>query len=181
MCVTTTLTASVRQCCYITVSLIVIRCTSSRPKRQKPRGHPAYGKKSVCLLHLSNIHTFAEFKRTYVDYPVQLLQRCVSLLNAPRRTGTGNAEPAVRLLLRARNPRELLDAKDADVRLLMTARTEVNSELASAKRSRPRFSGPVALICVHSACQLHPLIAQIWRMRLPEYIVNTANFGYREG
>ncbi len=129
----------------------------------------------------SNIRTFPELQGTFIDYPVKLLQRCVSLLNAPRRTGTGNADPALRLLLRASTPRELLDAKDPDVQLLMTARSEVNRELARAKRSPPRFSGPVALICINSPCQVHPLIAQIWRTRLPEYIVIAANFGYRTG
>jgi single-stranded-DNA-specific exonuclease len=133
------------------------------------------------LADLSNIRTFPELQGTFIHYPVKLLQRCVSLLNAPRRTGTGNAEPALRLLLRASTPHELLDANDPDVQLLITARTEVNRELARAKRSPPRFSGPVALICVNSPCQVHPLIAQIGRTRLPEYIVIAANFGYRAG
>src|SRR6185437_15905528 len=133
------------------------------------------------LADLSDVRAFPQLQGTSVDYPVKLLQRCVSLLNAPRRTGTGNAEPALRLLLRASTPRELLDANDPDVQLLMAARTEVNRELARAKRFPPRFSGPVGLICVNSPCQVHPLIAQIWRRRLPEYIVMAANFGYRAG
>jgi single-stranded-DNA-specific exonuclease len=130
---------------------------------------------------LSDVRVFPEFQGTSVDFPAKLLQRCVSLLNSPRRTRTGNAEPALRLLLRASTPREFLNANDPDVQLLLTARTEVNRELARAKRSAPRFRGPVALICVSSPCQVHPLIAQIWRTRLPEYIVIAANFGYRAG
>ena len=76
----------------------------------------------------------------------------------------------LRLLMRSSTPRELLGANDPDVQLLMTARTEVNRELARAKRSPPRFSRPVALICVNPPCQVHPQIAQIWRRRLPEDI-----------
>jgi single-stranded-DNA-specific exonuclease len=133
------------------------------------------------LADLSDIRAFPQFQATSVGFPAKLLQRCVSLLNAPRRTGTGNAEPALRLLMRASTPRELLDANDPDVQLLITARTEVNRELARAKRSAPRFRGPVALICVSSPCQVHPLIAQIWCTRLPAYIVIAANFGYRAG
>ena len=108
------------------------------------------------LADLSNIRTFPELQGTFISYPVKLLQRCVSLMNAPRQTGTGNAVTALRLLLRASTPRELLDANDPDVQLLITARAEGNRELARAKGPPPLFSGPVALICVNSPCQVHP-------------------------
>ena len=39
----------------------------------------------------------------------------------------------------------------------------------------------MAVIRIHTACQVHPLIAQIWRTRLPNYIVFCANTGYRDG
>lgn len=39
----------------------------------------------------------------------------------------------------------------------------------------------VALIRLHSPCQVHPLIAQIWRSRLPQFIVIAANDGYLPG
>lgn len=39
----------------------------------------------------------------------------------------------------------------------------------------------MAVIRIHTACQVHPLIAQIWRTRLPKYIVFCANTGYRDG
>jgi len=41
--------------------------------------------------------------------------------------------------------------------------------------------GDVALIRFHSACQIHPLIAQQWRGRLKDKIVLAANTGYRDG
>ncbi|HJU06454.1 MAG TPA: DHH family phosphoesterase [Nitrospiraceae bacterium] len=61
------------------------------------------------------------------------------------------------------------------------ARQEVNAAMNEAKQQAPVFSNNVALIRVHSACQVHPLIAQIWRSRLPRYIVVVANDGYIPG
>ena len=42
----------------------------------------------------------------------------------------------------------------------------------AAKKAAPVFAGSVALVRISSPCQIHPLIAQIWRSRLPRYIVN---------
>ena len=39
----------------------------------------------------------------------------------------------------------------------------------------------MALIPLHSACQIHPLIAQQWKGRLKDKIVIAANTGYRPG
>jgi hypothetical protein len=50
--------------------------------------------------------------------------------------------------------------------------------LQEAKKAAPVFSGNVALVRVNSPCQIHPLIAQSWRTRLPKYIVIVANEGY---
>jgi single-stranded-DNA-specific exonuclease len=47
-----------------------------------------------------------------------------------------------------------------------------------AKKAAPIFAGNVALIRTHSGCQIHPLVAQIWRGRLPKYIVIAANDAY---
>lgn len=43
------------------------------------------------------------------------------------------------------------------------------------------FAGQVALIRLDSPCQIHPLIAQSWRTRLPKYIVIAANTGFMPG
>jgi len=50
-----------------------------------------------------------------------------------------------------------------------------------AKKAAPVFSNRVALIRLDTPCQVHPLIAQIWRTRLPQYIVISANEGYLPG
>jgi hypothetical protein len=36
---------------------------------------------------------------------------------------------------------------------------------------RRNSAGALAVVRIHTACQVHPLIAQIWRTRLPKYIV----------
>jgi hypothetical protein len=48
----------------------------------------------------------------------------------------------------------------------------------NARRARSKAVGNVALVRVNSPCQIHPLIAQSWRTRLPKYIVIVANEGY---
>ena len=54
------------------------------------------------------------------------------------------------------------------------AREEVRRELDEAKKAAPVFAGDVALVRVDSLCQVHPLVAQIRRTRLPKYVVITA-------
>jgi hypothetical protein len=53
--------------------------------------------------------------------------------------------------------------------------------MEQAKKAAPVFSDNVALVRVNSACQIHPLVAQSWRTRLPKYIVMVANEGYIPG
>jgi hypothetical protein len=53
-----------------------------------------------------------------------------------------------------------------------------------ANRERVIAAAPdrnVALVRINSPCQIHPLIAQSWRTRLPKYIVMVANEGYIPG
>jgi single-stranded-DNA-specific exonuclease len=64
---------------------------------------------------------------------------------------------------------------------LREAKREVNVELNEARKAAPVFAGNVALIRMNSPCQIHPLIAQSWRTRLPKYIVIAANTGFMPG
>ena len=57
----------------------------------------------------------------------------------------------------------------------------MNAAYAEAKKASPRFAGPAAAVRIHSPCQVHPLIAQIWRTRLPKFIVMGVNTGFRPG
>lgn len=114
-------------------------------------------------------------------YTAKWLKEATALVNAPRRASNFNPEAAARALLAHTAPRELCESDSPDVSELKTARAEVAAEMEKAKRAAPQFAGPVALICIDSPCQIHPLIAQIWRGRLPKYHVLCSNVGYMPG
>jgi single-stranded-DNA-specific exonuclease len=110
-----------------------------------------------------------------------LLREATSLINAPRRSASGDATAALDLLLKAKGPRDVVQATGPEAIALKRAREEVQAALAEAKKAAPKFAGKMALIQVETPCQVHPLIAQIWKTRLPRYVVMCANLGYRPG
>lgn len=114
-------------------------------------------------------------------YTLKALREAVSLVNAPRRSAGGDAGPALRLLLRAGGPGDVVSADDPDAALLRAARDEVRAALDAARSVPPLFSGPVALIRCDSPCQIHPLVAQSWIHRLRRQVVIGANAGFRAG
>jgi single-stranded-DNA-specific exonuclease len=124
---------------------------------------------------------FSIIASTKKSYMAKYLKEATTLVNAVRRASNPNPEAAARALLSHPGPRELVQSSTRDVELLRAAREEVRIALDEAKKAAPVFSGPVALIRVRSACQIHPLIAQIWRSRLPKFIVIAANDGYVRG
>ncbi len=85
------------------------------------------------------------------------------------------------LLLTASDPREIVKGDSPAAHSFREAKAEVAAALNEAKKAAPRFSGDVALIRMHTGCQVHPLIAQTWRTRLPKHIVIAANSGYLPG
>ena len=122
---------------------------------------------------------FPELEEERVIYGQQLLREATVLLNAPRRSSTGDARPALDLLLKANSPREITESKHPEVAELKRARREVQEALQQAKMAAPKFSGQVALVLIDTPCQVHPIMAQIWKSRLQKYIVICANTGYR--
>ena len=109
------------------------------------------------------------------------LRDATSLINAPRRTASADAGPALRLLLKADGPKQITKGDGPDALALHAAKAEVRAAMDMAKRLPPVIAGDVALIRLHTACQIHPLIAQQWRGRLRDKIVIAANSGYRPG
>ena len=109
------------------------------------------------------------------------LKEATVLVNAARRASTFQAQAALDLLMQQDGPRALAESPEAEP--LHRARAEVHAEMAEARKAAPVFSEgePFALVRVHSACQVHPLIAQQWRTRLPAYAVICANTGYLDG
>ena len=124
---------------------------------------------------------FPELERAQARCGKTALREATSLINAPRRTASADAGPALRLLLRAAGPKEITKSGDADARALHAAKAEVRAAMDKAKRAPPVIMGDVALIRLHTPCQIHPLIAQQWRGRLRDKIVIAANTGYRPG
>jgi single-stranded-DNA-specific exonuclease len=112
---------------------------------------------------------------------VTALRDAVTLLNAPRRSASGDAGPALALLLKANGPKEITSGEHPETAALRAAREEVKAELEAAKKIGPKVRNGVALIRFHSPCQIHPLVAQAWRGRLKDNIVLAANTGYRPG
>lgn len=115
------------------------------------------------------------------DYKLSPLKNVVALVNAARRSSRYDPEQAARALLAAPGPAQLLKLGTPEVAFLHECKAEVAAALAEGKKAAPRFSGEVALVRVNSPCQIHPVIAQIWRGRLPKYYVLVANEGYLPG
>ena len=111
-------------------------------------------------------------------YTAKWLKEATALVNAPRRASNFDPESAARALMQFDNPKDLCNSDAPDVQTLKEARAEVSAEMLIAKKAAPKFAGQAALITIDSPCQIHPLIAQIWRGRLPKYHVICANTGY---
>ncbi len=122
------------------------------------------------------------------------LKEATVLVNAARRGATFQPGVALDLLMTQDGPRDVAESPDAAP--LHAARNEVAAAMAEARKQAPIFSTSdaavpadarpdadlrFALVTVHSPCQIHPLIAQQWRTRLPGYAVICANTGYLPG
>ena len=114
-------------------------------------------------------------------YGVTALREVAALVNAPRRTASGDAAVALAVLTAADGPKAITNGTGPEADALHAARAEVKAEVEQARRAAPRVKGGVALIRFSSAAQIHPLIAQQWRGRLKNEIVLAANTGYRPG
>ena len=114
-------------------------------------------------------------------YGITALREAASLVNAPRRTASGDASAALALLMASDGPKQITAGDSPECRLLRAARAEVKAELDRARRVAPLIRNGIALIRFASNAQIHPLVAQQWRGRLKNEIVLAANTGYRPG
>ncbi len=124
---------------------------------------------------------FPELAEAQKRYGKTALRNAVSLINAPRRTASADATPALTLLMKCQSPKEVLSGEHPETALLLAAKEEVRAEMDVAKRVAPKVRGDVALIPLASPCQIHPLVAQQWRGRLKDKVVIAANRDYRPG
>lgn len=114
-------------------------------------------------------------------YTAKWLKEATVLVNAARRGRHYAPERAARALLEHNDPHELATSKSPDVAFLREARQEFNDALNEAKSVAPVIQNGVALIRLHSPCQVHPVVAQIWSRRLEGLVVIAANEGYLPG
>lgn len=133
------------------------------------------------LSDLGDKAPFEIVETTKKKYTQKWLKEAVSLINAARRASVYEPETAAEALLKFANPKDLVSSDSPELERLRAAKAEVNAELAEARKAAPKFAGQVALIQINSPCQIHPLIAQSWRGRLPKFIVIAANTGYLPG
>ncbi|MCA9775528.1 MAG: DHH family phosphoesterase [Candidatus Eremiobacteraeota bacterium] len=115
------------------------------------------------------------------EFTAKALGEVVSLVNAARRIASPRVDLALSLLRRYDDPKSLVKARDPELLELEELRERVRTETERCKQAAPVFADEVALVMASSDCQVHPIIAQIWRTRLPKYYVLVANDGYEEG
>ncbi len=133
------------------------------------------------LSDLGDKAPYALLPRAKKRYAAKWLREATTLINAARRSAAHDTETALRAVLNSSHPRQVAAEDTPEGALLWTYRREVKLAFDEGKRAAPVFSGEVALVRVSSPCQVHPLVAQIWRTRLPKYIVIVANEGYLPG
>ncbi|KAF7956414.1 hypothetical protein EAE96_003755 [Botrytis aclada] len=127
------------------------------------------------------IPPFPDMKDTFKKHTKKLINDCVSLINAPRRTGTYDVITAWKALLGAKDPKEIMTDKR-----LAEARREINEEVEKQTHTPPKFSrdGKIAVLKIKSEAQVHPVIATRWAGFLKSKaleIVMVANYGYLPG
>ena len=141
------------------------------------------------LSDLGDKAPFADLAESKKRFGVTALKDLTTLLNAPRRTANGDASPAMQLLLRSTTPKLALALPSAELDALRAAKAEVSEALALARKAPPRFStrwrdelgADMIAVRMDTPCQVHPLVAQIWRPRFPQAVVFGVNVGFRPG
>ena len=118
------------------------------------------------------------------QYTAKWLKEAVALVNAARRATAFDIDTPLELLMTADGPRAVSEDDVSGADRLRAYRAEVGAALAEARKRAPIFAAggsPWAMVPVASECQIHPLIAQQWRGRLPKNAVMGANATYLPG
>lgn len=141
------------------------------------------------LSDLGDKAPFPDLAVSKARFGTTALKDLTTLLNAPRRSSAGDATIALDLLLRAESPKQILKSNDPALAALKSAKIEVGEALALARKSAPKFStkhtaelgADIIALRMHTPCQVHPLVAQIWRPRFPSAVIFGVNTGFRPG
>ncbi|KAJ3475324.1 hypothetical protein NLI96_g11911 [Meripilus lineatus] len=128
-----------------------------------------------------------QMKACEKKYGKKKLSDIVSLLNAPRRTAVYDPISSWNALSQSADPLRILSpSASTSIRRLHEARQQVRLEVERCSRgpgTGPKFSGDgkVAMVRIHSAASIHPVIATRWANTLKSSklkIVMCANDGY---
>ena len=141
------------------------------------------------LSDLGDKAPFAELAESKKRFGATALKDLTTLLNAPRRTAAGDATSALQLLLTADTAKQPLTEPSTELDMLRASKAEVSEALAVARKAPPRFSAKwrdelgadMIAVRINTPCQVHPLVAQIWRPRFPKAVVFGVNTGFRPG
>ena len=145
------------------------------------------------LSDLGDKAPFVELAQAKKVYGAGSLRDLTSLLNAPRRSASGDASAALALLELGTSPKQILTSVEPRIlelrERLLADKAEVAQALAAARKLPPRFSTAVreelgADLCairMETPCQVHPLVAQQWRARFPKSVIFGVNSGFRPG
>ncbi len=141
------------------------------------------------LSDLGDKAPFPELAESKKRFGSTALKDLTVLLNAPRRTAVGDASNAMKLLLQVDSPKQALATPSPELNALRAAKAEVSEALALARKSPPRFStkwrdelgADLIAVRIDTPCQVHPLVAQIWRQRFPKAVIFGVNVGFRPG
>ena len=141
------------------------------------------------LSDLGDKAPFPELDESKRRFGSTALRDLTTLLNAPRRSAEGDAGTALEVLLYGTTPKQILKENDVRLQSLKAAKEEVSAALAIARKAPPKFSTKWSaelgadIICVRidTPCQVHPLVAQIWRPRFSKAVIFGVNTGFRPG
>ncbi len=109
------------------------------------------------------------------------LQEIAILINCAHRASAHNTSVAIKVLLESRNFGDALNKENPFVSQLYSFREEVKTEEHKALHARPYFMWKVAFIPFKSRCDISNLLAEIWKEKLSDYIIITANRELVEG
>ncbi|HEY0009662.1 MAG TPA: hypothetical protein VGB55_13120 [Tepidisphaeraceae bacterium] len=105
------------------------------------------------------------------------VKKLVPLINSPRRVPDSDpVRVALQLLVEHDSAKSAL--ADERIEVLEDARRQWRAAYDAAVRTAPKIVGNIALLRFRSDCQIHPLVAQTWTMRLTGKIVIAANDDY---
>jgi len=141
------------------------------------------------LSDLGDKAAFPELQAAKKRFGGGALREATSMLNAPRRTATGDGAAALRLLLKADGPKQVLSGEFEETAELLEAKAEIGAALAIARKLPPRFSikargelgADLVAIRMETPVQVHALVAMQWRARFPKSVIFGVNTGYRPG